>query len=225
MGVQVAFERELTHGWCVGIAIPPDVAGADALARERLVDQECAFAASLSPLRRRTWVGGRVALREALARAGLETEAPVLGDDRGAPRMPPGVCGSVSHKERLAVALVAPDAGAMLGVDVEADVESKVDISRHVLTDAELCELDGLEPSARTRAILLRFSAKEAVYKALDPFVRRFVGFHEVILWPQGDGTARVEPRLPPEEGRFAFEVTWMRIEGYVLTTARIRRA
>jgi 4'-phosphopantetheinyl transferase EntD len=224
MGVQIAFERELTHGRCIGIAIPSDVAGSEALARERLVEQECAFAASLAPLRRRTWVGGRVALREALGRSGLEADAPILGNDRGAPQLPPGVCGSVSHKERLAVALVAPDAGATLGVDVEADVQSRVDISHHVLTEAELREVDGLDPSARTGAILLRFSAKEAVYKALDPFVRRFVGFHEVILWPLGDGTARVEPHLAAQEGPFAIEVTWMRIDGYLLTTARIRR-
>ena len=68
--------------------------------------------------------------------------------------------------------------------------------------------------------MVLRFSAKEAIYKALDPWVRRYVAFREVDLTPLPDGTARVTMRLP--EGAFACDVRWRRLPGLVLTTAKV---
>jgi 4'-phosphopantetheinyl transferase EntD len=146
----------------------------------------------------------------------------VLADDRGAPLLPPGVAGSVSHKESVAVALVAAEAAARLGVDVETDAPRRYDVSRKVLTDAELAELAATPADDRACEVLLRFSAKEAVYKALDPFVRRYVGFREIELRPAADGTARVTSLLPPAEGPFSFDVRWMRRDAVVLTTARV---
>jgi 4'-phosphopantetheinyl transferase EntD len=70
--------------------------------------------------------------------------------------------------------------------------------------------------------VLLRFSVKEAIYKALDPFVRRYVAFREMSVSPRADGTAEVRPHLPAAEGPFEIEATWRRTSGLVLTTARI---
>jgi 4'-phosphopantetheinyl transferase EntD len=217
----VLFDLELAHGRCVGVALPAEDAAIDAMAAASLVDEERAFAASLGSVRRRGWVGGRVALRQALAREGLSAPA-VLADERGGPRLPPGVAGSVSHKESVAVALVAAEAVARLGVDVETDAPRRYDVSRKVLTDAELAELGATPADERAREVLLRFSAKEAVYKALDPFVRRYVGFREVEVRLAADGTARVTSLLPPVEGTFSFDVRWLRRSGLVLTTARV---
>jgi len=222
--LDVAFDIELEHGRCVGIRIP---AGADEIATlaAALPGEERAFAMGLAPARQRTWVGGRAALRQALARAGIDVPGPVLPDDRGAPRLPSGFSASISHKEGLAAALVARVAGAKVGVDVENDVAGKEDIARRVLADDELADLAALDAPARTREVLLRFSAKEAIYKALDPFVRRYVGFKEVSVATRPDGDARVSSRLRDGEGPFAIDVRWRRFDGIVLTTARVERS
>lgn len=191
----------------------------DALANATLALEERAFAASLTAMRRRTWVGGRVAMRRALSRASLDAP-PLLRDARGAPMLPPGIAGSISHKDSLAVALVARGE-ARLGVDVERDAARARNIASKVLTDDEVAELAGLEGQTHGREVLLRFSAKEAIYKALDPFVRRYVGFKEVAVRPLLGGDADVQLHLPASEGPFVVEVRWLRWEGFVLTTAR----
>jgi 4'-phosphopantetheinyl transferase EntD len=223
MSLAIAFEWTLAHGLCVAVRLPPATETVDALSQGVLRPEELAMASTMTAVRRRTWLGGRVALRLALQRAGLDA-APVLVDDRGAPTLPHGVAGSISHKEELAVALVARETGgARVGVDVEADRRRPIDISSRVLTPVELGEIAHLAPADREREVLLRFSAKEAIYKALDPFVRRYVGFHEVCVSPRVDGTADVRPRLP-EKTSFAIDVRWRSLEGAILTTARIER-
>ncbi len=224
----VAFDLALEHGRCVVVRIPETEAAVDALALA-LPAEEQARAVSMPGPRRRTWVGGRAAMHEAMARLGLGV-APVLSDDRGAPALPAGLSGSITHKvhgkEALAAALVtvAAEADARVGVDLELDVPRVHDIAPRVLTPGELEELAAMGAEARDREVLLRFSAKEAVYKALDPFVRRYVGFLEVELTPRPDGTADVRPALRAGEGPFAVEVRWLRLDRIVLTTARVRR-
>lgn len=193
---------------------------ADALAR--LHPDEQARAAALAPVRRRDWVAGRLALRAALDAAGLAAAAPVLADDRGAPVLPAGIGGSVSHKRGLAVALAAPAAGACVGVDVEVLAAPRVDIGPRILTEAEREALASLDAAARGLAITLRFALKEAIYKAIDPFVRRYVGFREVAVWPTDDGLARVEPLspdLPP-----SIEAAFTTVGSLLVCTARATR-
>ncbi|HEX8792183.1 MAG TPA: 4'-phosphopantetheinyl transferase superfamily protein [Polyangiaceae bacterium] len=219
----VAFDLELTHGRCVGVRLPEAPGVVEALAEAALMPEERAYAATLGGVRRRTWMGGRVALRQALVREGIDAP-PVLADGRGAPALPPGVAGSISHKEDMAVALVAREGRAKLGVDVERDAPGKLDISKKVLTDEELAEAAKLSSAERAREVLLRFSAKEAIYKALDPFVQRYVAFREVAVTPRPDGSAVVTSRLPAAEGPFVIDVQWVRCEGTILTTARVEK-
>jgi len=221
--LDVLFALETPHGWLVAVTIPAGGASLEEAARARLREDEVRMAAALGPVRSRAWLGGRLALREALARAGL-TAGPVGSDDRGAPVLPAGIAGSVSHKRDVAVALVAAEARAKLGVDVEVEEPGKVDVARRVLRDEELAELAALGGAERARAVVLRFSAKESIYKAVDPFVRRYVGFHEVALRVRADGTAEVEPHWAHGEGPFRVEARWMRRDGLVVTSARVER-
>jgi enterobactin synthetase component D len=219
----LAFDLVLEHGRCVGVRIPPADAEVEALAAT-LAPEELARAMDLPRPRRRTWTGGRVAMREALARLGLAVPV-VATDDRGAPVLPAGVAGSITHKERLAAAIVAFEPSARVGVDLEMDVPRTHDIAARVLRDAERDELAGLDAVARAREVLLRFSAKEAIYKAIDPYVRRYVDFKEMSVSPSADGGAVVTPHLRDGEGPFVIEVRWRRFDGIVLTTARVERA
>jgi len=221
--VEVLFDVTLDHGRCVGVTLPEENAAIAAMAAERLRPEEREAAAALGPVRRRGWVGGRVALREALARIG-KTAPPILADERGAPRLPPGTTGSISHKEHVAVALVAMEEAGKVGVDVEIDAPRGRDIAAKVLRPEELAELGGMGEEERARAVLLRFSAKEAVYKALDPYVKRYVGFLEIAVALKEDGTGEVTPHLREGEGAFAFEVLWMKREGLIVTTARVSK-
>jgi 4'-phosphopantetheinyl transferase EntD len=220
---EIAFDLELEHGRCVGVRIPREEAALDALIRASLAPEEASRAAAMPLPRRRSWTGGRAAMHEALARAGV-VAASVPSDDRGAPVLPPGLAGSVTHKEEVAAALVAFEERARVGVDLEVDAPRSFDIAPRVLTPAELAAIAHLDEGARASEVLLRFSAKEAVYKALDPYVRRYVGFLEVEVTPHPDGTASFASRLPAGEGPFRVEVRWMRFDGVVLTTARIEK-
>jgi 4'-phosphopantetheinyl transferase EntD len=219
----LVFDLELAHGWCVGLRIPADDADVHALAEETLLLEERAFAATLARFRLRTWLAGRAALRVALGRAGLACPSAILADERGAPRTPEDLLASVSHKDSVAVALVARAGGAArIGVDVEHDRERRHDIASRVLTDHEQAEIAGFSERDRTREVTVRFSAKEAIYKAIDPFLRRYVGFDEVAVTPLPGGEARVIPMLRADEGPFDVAATWRVIDGLILTTARV---
>ena len=226
----MAFERrfllDLPFGRCVGVSLPED--GAFELPAG-LHPVETAFARALPEARRVGWVGGRVALRAALAAVGLEASEPMLSTPRGAPLLPPGAVGSVSHKRTIAVALCAREAAprATIGIDVEDLRPLRTDIAPRVLTSDELAVIPPSGP-ARDAAVLLRFSAKEAIYKALDPWVHRFVGFDEAIVARAEDGALTAQLGLTRGEGPFSVELHDARLTaeaGLVLVAARVRAA
>jgi 4'-phosphopantetheinyl transferase EntD len=227
------FRLDLAHGRCVGVALPSRFDAAPLLdvppaVLAMLPEQERKYADALAPLRRVSWVGGRVALRAAVGDL-APTLGAILATARGAPRLPPGLVGSISHKDGLAIGLAAPaDGGWQLGVDLEhiTRAPGRPDISRHVLHPEEAERLSSVPEPARSQEVLFAFSAKEAIYKALDPFVERYVAFGEVVLRRRPDGTAEAALHLRrPDEGPFEVEVTWTAREEMVITTARVRRA
>lgn len=202
---------ETAHGVCTIVALEDHEVEA---AYARLPTAERAYADSLGPVRRREVICGRTALHDALAslEPNLAT-SPILADDRGAPVLPAGWVGSVSHKGERGAALVAPVSEARVGVDLELAQPSRQDIARFILTRREQDAL-----ADRGKGATLRFSIKEAIYKAVDPFVRRYVGFTEVELDVSDEGIAVVTSRLP-----YAIETTWQERAGYWLATARAR--
>ena len=221
-----SFEMALSHGRCVGIALPADEAAVDAMAAEELLPEERAVAAALSPVRRRTWVGGRVAMRRALGPLG-RTAPPILADDRGAPLLPAGIVGSISHKEAVAVALVASERDGSerdgkVGIDVELEVWRARDIAAKVLRPEELAELESLPTGERAKAVLLRFSAKEAVYKALDPVRSSLRGLPGDRRLPRRGRDRRGETVPARGGGSFSSSsLRWTRRDNLLLTTAR----
>lgn len=192
----------LAHGACVIVELADVDAALAALAP---AEQRCA--AELGPVRRRDYVAGRTAIHLALA-----SDAAILSDDRGAPVLPPGWVGSISHKAGVAAALIAPAGAGHIGVDLELAAAPRADIARRVLTPREQAALAG-----GGRGVTLRFAIKEAIYKAIDPYVRRYVGFTEVELdLDAAGGAVAVTTALP-----FAIEATWREHAGHWLATAR----
>ena len=211
----------LPHGRVVAVAVgEPD----DAAAIAGLHADERAALTGVGTGRRGEWIAGRRALRAALVDVGGDAAAgcAIVIDDRGAPVVPRGLVGSISHKRELAVALAARDDGWRVGVDLEQRGKRPFDIARRVMTPPELAAIAHLDGAHRDHAVIRAFALKEAVYKAIDPFLRRYVGFLEVAVWPDEAGGATVEG--DPVRG-LEVEAGWQLVgEGLVLCTARARR-
>lgn len=194
----------------------------DIVAVDALHPDEIARAADFPEIRRASFIAGRSALSIALAALGLSDRPSIGTDDRGAPVLPPGYVGSVSHKAGRAVALVAEDRGFDLGVDVERAIAPRAGVDRMILLDSELARVrDPLD-------VIASFSLKESIYKAIDPRVRRYVSFHEAeVILPKIEATfthAVVALTLKNGERSPSIEATVARIGDFIVTTARARR-
>jgi 4'-phosphopantetheinyl transferase EntD len=231
MPADIVFRVDLPHGRCVGVRVPgPNERPAPTL----LPSEELDFLETLGPARRPTWLAGRVALHAALQDIGLDS-GPILATQRGAPELPMGVTGSISHKRTLAVALAARKQGGLsLGVDLEPIPavpvslgepawNNRPDISSRVMTPEELAVLATVPEGLRRREIVLTFSIKEALYKAINPLIGRYVSFQEATVLPASDGSVVVNLALTKQEGPFAVEARWSEIDGHLLTTAAVR--
>ncbi len=218
-GVRVVLDERLPHGHAVALTLPSPDAGYSSEDLEHLHAGERAFAAGLAPRRRHTWIGGRLALRAALGRIGIACGA-ILSTARGAPALTTGIAGSVSHKDRFAVALADLTGEWRIGVDYEPLVPPRERIERKVLTPEERKDWLLLPEDTRWEYTLRRFSIKEAVYKAIDPFLGRFVGFDEVTVAPGASGEVDVRPLF---ETRLRIEARWTPLCGGLLATARAR--
>ena len=195
---------ETPHGRCVILQLAP---GEEA----PLVGAEVTVAAELGPVRRRDFIAGRTALRSLLGEP-----LPIVSDDRGAPVLPAGWVGSISHKGDRAAALLAPAGGGFVGVDIEHAAPSRQPIERRILTPSEQARFTSGRDVTRV------FAIKEAIYKAIDPIVRRYVGFTEVEIDDAPSGACRVTvidaSRLP-----VTIDAWWMERDGLWLATARAR--
>lgn len=167
--------------------------------------------ARAAPRRRAEWLAGRRCAREALRLLTGQGTCPGMAADRS-PLWPDGIVGSISHSGDVALAIAAR-AGACrgIGIDIERvmDGQAAIEIASEALTPRERRHL-AKDPFSVT----LAFSAKESLFKALHPLLRRPMSFHasELITWDtQGWARLRLVEELSPEfpagreiEARFA---------------------
>lgn len=218
---RTAFVAALPHGIAVGVHLPgtPDPVPESVL--ERLHPEERAFALGLRGFRQPEFVGGRLALADIFSELGV-ARAPVLVNPAGAPDLPPGVAGSITHKKDLAIGMLARGAPG-LGIDLEETDRDRPGVAARVLRPEELAAVEALPEARRWTDTVTRFAVKEAIYKALHPFLSRYIGFGEVAVWPSPDGIDRVEPALQPGEGPFRFEARHYWVDTRVFATVRVR--
>lgn len=208
-------------GWLVAVALPELGADFGLESLGELTSEEVAYAQTLEARRAGQFVGGRLALRSALGKLNAP-KTPSLPNPRGAPIVPAGYRGSITHKDDVAVAYACLDTGWHVGVDVEVPLPERTRIASRVLTTDELEAIDGLEPTDRWLATLTRFSLKEAIYKAIDPLVKRYVGFKEVALTPEQSGAVSVHMRLKtPENLEIYCELDQQ--QGLIISLAKAR--
>lgn len=198
------------------------------------------------------WLG-RLALRTALGFPNY----PILKDEYGRPKLYRGsnikeMLASISHKQDRGVALVAASTTmdeddhnnlilAGIGVDLELTSRpGRPSIAKRILTPSERNALGKNKlpnVNSKDEEVLLRFSLKEAIYKAAHPLLNQYVGFQEAEVTPHANGTATCQWMLQgdnatlPDKRIAKLTVHWQRItegddkndsEGYdfFLTTA-----
>jgi 4'-phosphopantetheinyl transferase EntD len=169
---------------------------------------ELRLASRMSPRRRHDFLGGRTAMRRALAEAGLpQPTEPILIGDAGEPRLPDGVAASISHSRGIAIALAAPvEYYRAVGVDLELS-GLPGEAAHLLLTEPERAWLDGGDsPGQREHRLLAAFSAKESVRKALDPAlagrclrqIHLIPGNDSFLAWPRDRRDLRLRVWVRP---------------------------
>ncbi|MER7186858.1 4'-phosphopantetheinyl transferase superfamily protein, partial [Streptomyces hyaluromycini] len=129
---------------------------------------------------RREFAAVRACARSAMEKLGVPPQAVVSGE-RGAPRWPDGLAGSMTHCEGYcAAALVRATDLASLGIDAEPHAALPEGVAESVLLPAErqrLARLAAERPGVHWDRLL--FSAKESVYKAWFPLTGKWLDFME----------------------------------------------
>lgn len=161
----------------LGIAFPPQLARA-------------------VPARRMEFLAGRLCARRALQAAGFTGTAELPINARRGPVWPSGFVGSIAHGADTAWAVVASQRHYQaLGIDLERLVTpaAAAELSASVLLHAERALASaaniGFEPF-----LSLAFSAKETLYKCLNPLTGAAFDFLdvEIVGLSPGTGTLRV---------------------------------
>jgi 4'-phosphopantetheinyl transferase EntD len=197
---------------------------------ECLHPDEIQYASQLSSHQSQvSFLGGRLALR--LAMDCRIHDCILLKDRFGRPQLPAHTLGSISHKANVAVALVAaapPTEGGRthaIGIDIEYKCATRRNIARRILTSGEQLALGALDSVSADEEVLLRFSAKEAIYKAMHPLICQYVGFLQAETQPLNDGALKVELNLPSgaHKGFESVSAHWRVVNNdFFLTSAEV---
>lgn len=128
--------------------------------------------------RKESFLAGRYCAKNALKKLGFEVNS-LAADESGKPIWPKGICGSISHSKSLGIAVVS-DSHKSVGIDVEKIIEKKrLDrIQRIFISDFER-DLYSLNRELNGSLI---FSAKEALFKLINPLCHEYFGFFDAYL-------------------------------------------
>nr|WP_202458963.1 4'-phosphopantetheinyl transferase superfamily protein [Streptomyces sp. SID5464] len=164
-----------------------------------LYPEEAALVTRAVAKRRREFTVVRSCARRAMEKLGVPPQ-PILPGERGAPRWPAGLAGSMTHCDGYcAAALVRATDLASLGIDAEVHGPLPEGVLPAVSLPAEaerLRRLAAQRPDVHWDRLL--FSAKESVYKAWFPLTGAWLDFAE----------ADIEISADPGEPRGTFRAT-----------------
>ncbi|MDQ1195025.1 4'-phosphopantetheinyl transferase superfamily protein [Agrobacterium sp. SORGH_AS 787] len=171
--------------------------------------------------RKAEFIAGRRCAAEGTRRIIGRTIFPGMGEDR-APIWPEGVIGAISHSQGQAIALVSSSLRFRgVGIDIEKLLteEEAHDIAPQALTANERYNLGNDVDPFMTGLI---FSAKESLFKALYPTVKRSFIFEAAELSSfdaSGSASLRLTTDLHPEWRRGAeVPLRFCHIEGLLIS-------
>lgn len=167
------------------------------------------------------FLAGRILAQFAQRALGFAANDVAIGAER-APVWPLGMSGSISHARGRCACLLVPSTGLNPGIDIEAIATGQAleSILRMAVTPQEAALLRS-SPDLPLAATLC-FSAKEALFKALYPTVRRHFGFPSARLSALPENgtlplilTETLHPTLPAGA---CFDLCFDATESHVLT-------
>lgn len=147
--------------------------------------------------RRAEYLAGRLCARTALSAQHIAGTPYSLPDSRY-PHWPDHGCGAITHSHGVAGAIAGHAASWQgLGLDIEQWIAPE---TAHQLQDAILAPeekplLDN-KPEHFAHQLTLIFSAKESLYKALNPIVGRSFYFHDAAITAWGNDTLTLTLKL-----------------------------
>ena len=215
----------------IGEILPPAVAAEEAFGDDpeaTLFPDEAAFIAKAVDKRRQEFTTGRACARAALARLGLPP-GPILRGERGEPRWPAGVVGSITHCAGYRACAVAHRRDVLtIGLDAEPHGPLPDGVLNAVAAppeQARLTELSAARPGVHWDRML--FSAKESVYKAWFPLTGEWLGFSDAAVdfspssadLEGGRFTARILLDDAPIDH---FEGRWLVVNGLLATAIAV---
>ncbi len=122
---------------------------------------------------------GRMLARAAIQELGPRDEDFTIlrGEERN-PLWPAELTGSISHTDRHAIAVVARSS-YISGIGIDLEVMNRVSekLTRFLLTEGEKTRLNA--SANPPRELTLLFSAKEAVFKAVNPLIGQMIDYRE----------------------------------------------
>lgn len=161
-----------------------------------LAEEEPLIARSVAK-RRNEFVTVRHCARTALGELGI-APVPILKGDKGEPRWPTGVVGSLTHCSGYRGAVVARSAVVRsVGIDAEPHDVLPNGVLDAISLPAERIEMPGKLPAGLHWDRIL-FCAKEATYKAWFPLTKRWLGFEDAHITLEVDsaGSAAAHGRF-----------------------------
>lgn len=139
-----------------------------------LSDEELSYA----PKRIESFLAGRLCVRDALKNLDVDISR-LAKDDRGMPLWPEGTCGSISHTKTMAIAAISNSLKS-IGIDIEQEMSlSRFGrLKESFVSMRELELLGDIDPAKGT----LIFSAKESLYKLINPLCHEYFGFFDAYV-------------------------------------------
>ena len=124
-----------------------------------------------STKRARQYLTGRSLARAAISALGLSPDHSLPRAPSGAVEWPQAVVGSIAHSGERVVAMVGLSSEYVsVGVDVECLTRIRhPEIATRILTPDERVQMAGVSAEERNRWLLTIFSAKESLFKLLNP--------------------------------------------------------
>jgi enterobactin synthetase component D len=133
--------------------------------------------------RQAEYLAGRICATQALTALNIDNPIVHTADDR-VPIWPAGTFGSITHTKGIAAAIAGlQDRAISVGIDVEKLMKDSQEtkLQTHILRDDEKTQFHELSKQV-THPLSVIFSAKESIYKALYPFVKKYFGFDKARL-------------------------------------------
>ena len=182
------------------------------------------------PSRRAEFATGRACARHALARLGLPPR-PIPSGQRGEPRWPRGIVGSITHCSGYRGAVLGRTSQiATIGIDAELNAPLPAGVLGAISLPQERAWVEQLaaeRPDVHWDRLL--FCAKEAVYKAWYPLAQRWLDFSDAEISVEADRglfTAELRVTGPMFQGArlTGFSGRWVAREGLILTAVVVSR-